>query len=320
MNMKRMIAGVFLGMAVSAGAWAAEAFPNKPISLVLGFPPGGGATGMLRLIAAEMQNDLGVPVVVEFRAGANGSIAAGRLAKAAPDGYSLMMMASTHIVNGFSYKDLGYETLSDFSPVAGMYSSAFILTANINFPVNNVKELITNAKANPNKITYGSAGIGSMNHLFQVALDEQVGMHMMHVPYQGGGPSLTDLLGGQINLLMQSMPQGLPLVLDKRVKALAVTSLKRSPALPNVPTLSESGAPGYSGEIWYGILGPKGIPPAIKRRLEQSAQKALQTPKVKAFLDETASVALAGTGDEMNKMMIDEIQKWKPLFDKGLIK
>lgn len=311
------VLGVMLMGSVSTAL--AQAYPSKPIKIVVGFPAGGGTDTFTRLIAAEMTKALGESVVVENRSGANGVIGATSVAKAAPDGYTLMMVVSTHIMNAFSYKDLPFDVIADFTPVSALATTPYVLTANKDFPANSVKDLIDMAKANPGAINYASSGSGSTPHLFQALMNEQAGINLTHIPYRGGAPSLNDLLGGQVALLMQSTVQSLPYIKDQRVKALAVTSAKRSEALPDVPTIAESGIPGYDAEMWWAVLGPKNMPVDIQKKLETTLVDIVSKKDVKEFLVSQGARSIGSSSDELTTIMKDEYKKWEPLFQRGLI-
>lgn len=298
---------------------AAQTYPSKSIKIVVGFPAGGGTDIFTRLIAAEMTKAMGTSVVVENRSGANGVIGGTTVAKAAPDGYTLMMVVSTHIMNAFSYKDLPFDVIADFTPISALATTPYVLTANKDFPANTVKELVDMAKAKPGAINYASSGSGSTPHLFQALMNEQAGINLTHVPYRGGAPSLNDLLGGQVSLLMQSTVQSLPYIKDKRVKALAVTSAQRSDALPDVPTIAESGIAGYDAEMWWAVLGPKGMPINIQKQLETTLVGIVSKQEIKEFLTSQGARSIGSSSAELTTIMKDEYKKWEPLFEHGLI-
>jgi tripartite-type tricarboxylate transporter receptor subunit TctC len=296
-----------------------SSYPNKPIKLVVGFPAGGGTDVFTRVVAGELSKVLKENVVVENKSGANGVIGATSVAKSPADGYTLMMIVSTHIVNAFTYKDLTFDVIEDFTPLAAMASTPYVLTANKNFPANTVQELIAMAKEKPGSITYASSGNGSTPHLFQAFMNERAGIDLAHIPYRGGAPSLNDLLGGQVSLLMQSTVQSLPYIKDGQVKALAVTSAKRSDTLPNVPTIAESGIPGYDAEMWWAVLGPKGMPADVTQKLEKALIEVANSQKVSEFLSTQGASVIAAPGNELVKIMKAEHEKWKPLFVEGAI-
>ncbi len=306
-------------LACAIPAALAQSFPSKPIKVVVGFPAGGGTDTFTRLIAAEMTKELGESVVVENRSGANGVIGATHVVKSAPDGYTLMMAVSTHIMNAFSYKDLPFDVIEDFTPISALATTPYVLTANKDFPANTVKELIAMAQSKPGTINYASSGSGSTPHLFQALMNEQAGINLTHIPYRGGAPSLNDLLGGQVALLMQSTVQSLPYIKDKRVKALAVTSASRSDALPDVPTIAESGIPGYDAEMWWAVLGPKGIPAEIQHKLETVLVGIVNKKEVKEFLASQGARSIGSSAAQLTGIMKDEYAKWEPLFKRGLI-
>jgi tripartite-type tricarboxylate transporter receptor subunit TctC len=267
-----------------------------------------------------MTKSLGQQVIVENRSGANGVIAATQVARAAPDGYTVMIILSSHVMNALSYKDLPFDALNDFTPITALATTAYVLTVHPSLPVSSVQELIALAKAKPGAINYGSAGNGSIPHLFQELMNMKVGMQLTHVPYNGAAPALNDQLGGRIPLLMQSVLQSLPHLKANRLKALAITSGKRSPVLPNVPTIAESGVPGYDADQWWALVAPRALPKPIQAQLQSELVKIVMAPKTKEFLASQGLEAMGTSSEELAAIMKNEYAKWAPLFKQGLVK
>ena len=301
-------------------ALSAQDYPNKPVRLVVGFAPGGGTDVFARIIANEMTKSFGQQVIVDNRSGANGVVAATQVARAVPEGYTVMIILSSHVMNALTYKDLPFDAINDFTPITALATTAYVLTAHPSFPANSVQELIALAKAKPGVINYASAGNGSIPHLFQELMNSKVGIQLTHVPYQGGAPALTDLLAGRVPLLMQSVLQCLPHLKSGRLKALAITSGKRSPVLPDVPTIAESGVPGYSADQWWALVGPKGLPRPVQSRLQSELVKIVMAPKTKEFLASQGLEAMGTSSEELATIMTNEYAKWAPLFKQGLVK
>lgn len=274
-----------LACTVSAPVLAADAWPNAPIRIIVNNPPGGAVDVVTRLVATPLSKALGQPVVVENRGGANGNIGAEAVARAAPDGYTLLTSAGgVFAVNATLYPDMTFNAAKDLQPVAGIMRVSVFLTTNANVPANNVKEFIDYAKANPGKLSYGSAGTGSLPHLAGEMFNEAAGLNTLHVPYRGAAPALADLLGGQVQYMFDP-GIGLPHVQAGKLKRLAIADLERSPLFPDLPTLAESGLDGFEANSWYGMYAPAGVPADIVARLNQEVNKILEMPDVKKGLE-----------------------------------
>src|SRR3989440_3292172 len=287
----------------------AQAYPSKTVRLIDGFSPGGSTDIVGRLIAQKLADSFGQPVVVENRPGATGTVAAEMVAKSAPDGHVMLIVPLTFTVSPSLYK-LPYDPVKDLLPVTLVASAPLMLVVHPSVPVKSVAELIAYAKANPGKLHFGSGGVGSTPHLAGEMLKSMAGIEATHVPYKGGGPALADLASGQIQFMVENIPSTAPYVTSGRLRALAVTDLKRSPVLPDVPTLDESGLKGYQIVGWNGLFLPAGTPPAIVDRLHLEVVKALAAADVKEPL---ATMGFGGVGDtpqHFAAFVQAEITKW----------
>ncbi|MDB5808082.1 MAG: hypothetical protein JWN94_204 [Betaproteobacteria bacterium] len=309
-----------LALIAASPALFAQDYPNKPVRLIVGFAPGGGTDVFARIIGNEMTRAFGQQIIVDNRSGANGVVAANLVSRATPDGYTVMIILSSHVINALSYKDLQFDAINDFTPVTALATTPYVLTVHPSLPVNSVQELIALAKAKPGSINYASAGNGSIPHLFQELMDSKVGIKLTHVPFNGSAPALTDQLAGRVPLLMQSVLQCMPHLKSNRLKALAITAGKRNAALPDVPTLAESGVPGYDADQWWAMVTPRGLPKPIQTRLHGELVKIVLAPKTKEYLASQGLEAMGTTPEQLSTIMKNEYAKWAPLFKQGLVK
>ena len=264
---------------------AAQAWPVKPLRLVIPFPAGGATDIVGRLLAQKLGAALGQQVVIDNKPGAGGTIGAGEAAKAAPDGNTLLFTtSSTHAISPHLMPKLAYRADRDFTPIAHAADAASILLVTPSLPAKTVQELISHAKAHPGQLNYATSGNGTIVHLNSLAFAAQAGVQLTHVPYKRTAQSITDLAAGQVHLLFDSIPTGLPHVTSGRLRALAVTGEQRSALAPNLPTLAESGLPGYASVTWFGVYGPAGMKPELVSRINQAFNQALQNPEVVASL------------------------------------
>ena len=276
---------VLLSM-LMAGTAAAQDYPHRPVRMVVGFPPGGGTDVVARILAPRMSELLGQPIVIDNRPGATGTVAAGQVAKAAPDGYTLMMgHVSVNAIAPSLFSNLSYDVLKDFAPIAIAAAVPHLVVVHPSVNVSNLRELVAYLKSQPGKISFPSAGNGSMPHLAGEIFKSLAGVQVMHVPYKGSGQSMQDLLGGQHLVAFDTMPASSPHVRSGKLKALAVSSAQRVASFPEVPTAEEAGLPGYQVITWYGLFAPAGTPPAIVNRLHADTVKAMQTPDTKSKLE-----------------------------------
>ncbi|AWW48231.1 tripartite tricarboxylate transporter substrate binding protein BugD [Polynucleobacter paneuropaeus] len=303
-----------------APAMAADAYPNKPITLVVPFSAGGPTDAVARLIAVPMGKDLGQTVIVENTVGAGGTIATTRVARAAPDGYILYLHHMGMATAPALYKKLPFDPMKDFEYIGQVVDVPMVLLGRKNFPANNFKELEAYIKINKEKVTIANAGPGSVSQLCGLLLMSREGVELTTVPYKGTGPALTDLLGGQVDLLCDQTTQTVPYIKDNLVKAYGVTTLKRLPGLSNIPTLDEQGLKGFEVKAWHGLYAPKGTPPEVLAKINKALRVALNNPEVKARLGESniEVVPMSKVTSESLKNQLDsEINKWGPVIRKA---
>jgi tripartite-type tricarboxylate transporter receptor subunit TctC len=313
MKRRTVLAAAAAACALSLAPLAAhaQAFPTKPITIVVPFSAGGTTDILARVIGQYMSKDLGQPVIVDNRAGAGGNIGAQNVARAAADGYTLLMgTVGTHAINQSLYKKMAFDPVKDFAPLSRVALVPNLLVANPAQPFKNVKELIAYAKANPGKVTFGSSGSGSSIHLSGEMFQQMAGVEMQHIPYKGSAPAVTDLLGGQIAVMFDNMPSAIGHVKAGKLRALAVTTPKRSPALPDVPTIAEAGVPGYSATSWFGLLAPAHTPAPVLAKLNASILKALADPDVKKKMAEQGAEPYGEKPEQFAEFIRSETAKW----------
>ncbi len=306
------VANKWLAAALASVAISAYAqYPNKPIKMVVPFLAGGTTDILARAMAAELQKAFGQAVVVENKAGAGGNIGADFVAKSAPDGYTLLMgTVGTHGINVSLYPKMPYDAVKDFAPVSLVAAVPNVLVAAPSFPVNSVKELIDAAKKDPNKITFASSGAGTSIHLSGELFKQLAGVQMTHIPYKGSSAAIPDVMSGQVNVMFDNAPTVMPQIRGGKLKAIAVTTSKRSPALPNTPTIAEMGLPGYEASSWFGVLAPAGTPKDIVDKLSQAISKSLQTAEIRERLASQGADAVGNTPEQFAAHIKSEIEKW----------
>jgi tripartite-type tricarboxylate transporter receptor subunit TctC len=318
-----VMAALLLGAAQAASpdstpAPTATGYPSRPIRLIVPFPPGGSTDILARVLGEKLAQGLAQPVVIDNRPGAGGSIGAEAVARAAPDGYTLMMgHLGTLAVNPAIYKNLPYDPVKSFAPVSLMAIVPSVLVVNPSLPVASAAELVAYAKAHPGKLAYGSAGNGSTSHLTTEYFKLITGTDILHVPYKGVGPMLTDLVSGQLSMGLNGAPAVMAHVNAGRLRALAVTSLKRLEALPQVPTLDEAGVRGFDASGWYGLVAPAGTPQAIVARLNAEIGRAMQTPELRSRLDSDGAMPAPGTPEEFAAFIRAEIARWDAVLKRA---
>ncbi len=306
-----------LMLALAAGA-VADDYPSKPIRLIVPFPPGGSNDVVGRLIAKVLSEKIGQQVFVDNRGGAGGMIGTEILSKAVPDGYTLGIISIAHAVNP-ALHPLAYDPIKSFEPVSILATGPNVLVVNPELPVKSVKELVALAKQKPGELNYASAGIGSFQHLGGELFKLQAGVNIVHVPYKGGGPAMQDVLAGHIKIMFSSLIQTTPFIKSGQLRPLGTGGEKRSPVLPDVPTIAEAGVPGYAANNWWGILAPAGTPKPIIEKLYQKIQLALQSPDMQhAFAREGASTVTM-TSAEFQEFIKAEIGKWSRVVKEGHI-
>ena len=301
-----------LGMVVATVATlaAAQDYPNKPIRFIVPYPPAGGTDVVARILTEPLSAALGQPIVIDNRGGAAGNVGTDVAAKAPADGYNILFTLSSHTINPKLYAKLPFDVEKDFVPISLAAMIPQILVVHPSVPANNVQELIALAKAQPGKLNYASVGTGSPGHIAGELFKLKSGVDIVHVPYKGGGPAVTDTIGGQVQMLFVSMPAAWQHVKSGRLRAIAVTSDKRSVAAPDVPTFLESGVPDYVVNSWYGALAPAKTPPAAVARLQAAFAQVLQNPQVKEKLLAQGAEAAPSTQAEFDKIIRDELAKW----------
>jgi tripartite-type tricarboxylate transporter receptor subunit TctC len=296
-------------LAASTGLFA-QAWPSKPVTLMVPFAPGGTTDIVARPFAQALSEEFGQSFVVENRAGAGGTLAAGVAARAAPDGYTLFVATVAHTMATSLYKQLPYDFEKDFVPITLLASVPNILVVNPSVPAKSVQELVAYAKANPGKLSYGSAGNGSTEHLSAELFKSMTGVDMVHIPYKGGAPMMADLVGGQIQLAIETSGSATPHIKAGSVRALAVTTATRSSAFPDLPTLAESGLKGYEVSTWYAILAPKGTPSEITTKLYNAIVKIQRTSDMKQRLEQFGGEPGRLTPDQFAAFIKSETAKW----------
>ena len=288
-----------------------QPYPNRTIRLVVPFPAGGTTDILARAASQKLTESLGQPVVVDNRPGAGGNIGADMVAKSAPDGYTLLMgTVGTHAINASLYSKMPYDHVKDFTPIVLVAGVPNVLVVNPSVPVNSVGDLIKLAQAKPGAINFASSGSGTSIHLSGELFKTMAHVDMTHVPYKGSAPALTDLIGGQVQVMFDNLPSSLAQIKAGKLRAVAVTSLKRAPALPDVPTISESGLPGFEASSWFGVLGPAGTPPSVVTRINSEINNWLQSPEARAQLLAQGAEAAGGTPENFASHIRAETEKW----------
>jgi len=295
----------FVSLEVCAQGW-----PSRPIRMVVPLSPGGFADVPGRILAARLSSLLGYNVFVGNRPGAGGTIGADFVAKSAPDGYTLLFTGTPHVISAWIYKKLPYDALKDFEPVALVASGPYVLVVNPQLAVNSVRELVAAAKAQPGKIDYASSGNGSAQHLVSALFASMAGIELNHVPYKGSGPAMQDLLGGQVKVSFAGIPNVLPHVKAGRLRALAVSTPRRAPDLPEVPTVAEAGVPGYEATLWLNLAAPPGTPAEIVQRLYTETAKALQDAELQQNFRAAGVEASPMSPQELAGFLRAEYEKW----------
>ena len=324
--MKRLQRRQFLRLAASAsalpvmsGVASAQEYPSRPVRLLVGFAPGGGTDVMARLLQPALSERLGQQIVIENRPGAGTNIATEAVLNAAPDGYTLLAASLANAGNATLYDNLNFNFLRDITAVAGIALDPFVLEVTPSLPVKTIPELIAYAKAHPGNVNMGSGGIGSGNQLTGEMFKIMAGIDLVHVPYRGAGPAMVDLMGGQVQVMFNTMSASLQHVRAGKLRALGVATKTRQAALPDVPTVAEF-VPGYEASFWTGIAAPKGTPPEIVDKLNKAVNAGLDDPNVKARFSEWGATALAGSPADFAKFVADETEKWGKVIRAANIK
>jgi len=311
--MMHFLRALFLSLLLPALAFAQDAYPARPVRLIVPFPPGAGTDAVARLVAQKMSERLKGSVVVENRAGAGGAIGAAEVAKADPDGYTLLFVAGPFTTVAASQKNPGYDPQRQFVPVAPIAVGPLAFVVNVDVPANTMREFIALARREPAKLNYGSAGTGSINHLALELLRARTGVDIVHVPYRGIAEATKDLLGGRIQAMTASIPATLPLVAERRVKVLAVTGTKRTSQLPDVPSWQESGVADADVTNYWGIVAPTGTSAEIVARLNGAVQSALAESDVRARLEREGAEVVRGAPDQLGVIIATDLARWRRL-------
>lgn len=307
----KMVNQIILAAAVAAPAFAQQPYPSRPVRIVSPFAPGGGNDSLCRILAPRLAENLKQQIVIENRAGANGIVGTEVAARSAPDGYTIVLIPSGHAVNATLYKKLPFDSIRDFSPISLVGSSPLVLAVHPSLPAKSVKELIALARARPGQLTYGSAGVGSSGHLGGALFESLTGTKMTHIPYKGMALAITDLLAGQITMTFGTSLSVVPQARTGRLRALATTGSKRSPALPDLPTVAEAAAlPDYEASLWYGFVGPARLPPEIVSRLHSAVVTAVQLPDVRERLASQGVDPQHNTPEEFSKLLASDVNRW----------
>jgi len=305
--------------ALAAGFAHAQAYPNKPIKIVAPFAPGGGTDFIARLIAQKLTEKLGVQVVVENKPGAGGNLGAEQAVRLPADGYTLLLVAGSYTVNPSLYK-LTFDPVSDITPIIQLSEGPFIVAVHPSVPVKTLKELIDLVKKQPDKLSYASAGSGSITHLASAMFVDMAKLQIVHIPYKGTGPALNDAIAGNVQVLFGSPSTTIPHIKSGRLRALAVTTTKRIGAAPDVPTMAESGLPGYEVVLWHGLVGPKGLPRAIVERINTEANQVLKVKEMDTLLATDGVAPAGGTPEQFAETIKSDIERWGKIVKQAGVK
>ncbi len=308
---KHWITSALIALAALPNIAAAQAFPNKQIRIVVPFPPGGATDILARAVAQDLQKGFGQSALVENRPGAGGNLGADLVAKSPGDGYTLLMgTVGTHGINVALYSKMPYDAVKDFAPITLVALVPNVLVVHPSLPVKSVRDLIDLAKREPGKLNYASSGNGTSIHLSAELFKSMAGVSMLHIPYKGSSPALADLVGGQVGLMFDNLPSALPFIRAGKLRAVAVTSSKRAPVLPELPTIAEAGLPGYEASSWFGILAPASTPRDVVGKLHDAIVKGLATPETSERLASQGAEQVGNTPEQFAVFIREEIDKW----------
>ncbi|HEY7674631.1 MAG TPA: tripartite tricarboxylate transporter substrate binding protein [Burkholderiales bacterium] len=308
--MSARIAFLAAALCVISGSAAAQAWPSKPVHYVVPFPPAGATDITARIMADKIGGPLGQPVIVENRPGAAGNVGTEYVARATPDGYTILQLTVAQSISQTLYKKLNYHLERDLAPVAMVALVPNVMEVNPSVPAKSVAEFIALAKSKPGKINFASSGSGTSIHMSAEMFMMLTGVKMLHVPYKGSGPALADLIGGQVDVMFDNLTSSIGFIRSGKLRALAITSATRYPELPNLPTMQEAGVPGYEATAWFGIVAPKGVPRDMVMRLNGEVNKALAQPDVREKLAQQGAVATPMTPEQFGAFIHNEVVKW----------
>jgi tripartite-type tricarboxylate transporter receptor subunit TctC len=308
----RLLRSISLALvaALAAAGAAAQGYPAKPVKIIVPYPPGGPTDIVARVVAQKLSEQTGQQFVVDNRGGGGGNIGAEAVARSGADGYTLLVATTAHAINRTLFKNLGYDLKKDFAPISQLTAGPLVIVANPALPAKNVKELIAVAKARPGDLAFASSGNGQSTHLAAELFNTMAGTKMTHVPYKGSAPALTDTMGGQVSLFFDTMLSAMPHVRSGKLQALAVTSAARSPAAPDIPTVAESGLPGYEAIAWNGLLAPAGTPKEVIARLSAEVRKTLELPEIKERFGAQGFAAAWSSPEQYAAFLDNEVDKW----------
>jgi len=321
----RLVAACVFAIAIAAlpllQAATAQTYPSRTVTVVVPFPPGGSVDGVARIVVQKLNETLGQHFIVENRAsGASGIVGANAVAKAAPDGYTLLLSASVHVINPFLYKTVPYDVVADFTPIMLLADGPLLVSTTPSVAANNLKDYFDQVRKEPQKFTFGATTIGSASHLAIELLKRDAGLDTLVVAYKGTAPALTDLMSGQIQLLADPMLSSLPLAQGGKIKALAITSLKRAAAAPEIPTVAESGVTGFAFVSWYGLWGPRNLQSDVSSRLQSEISKLLALPEVQQRLNQLGFEPIGAASDQFASYIRDEMTKAEKIIADAKIK
>jgi tripartite-type tricarboxylate transporter receptor subunit TctC len=316
--MKKVLIG--FAVAIAASAALAQEWPNKPVRFIVPYPPGGGTDVIARIVQPRLQEALGQTIVIENRGGAGGAVGTEAAAKSAPDGYTFLFTLSSHTINPLLYK-LNYDVVRDFAPVTLIVSVPQLIAANTGSPLKTMQDVVATAKAHPGKLHFASVGNGTPSHIAGELLKLKTGIDIVHVPYKGGGPAVADTIGGQVWLLFVTMPAAMGNVRGGKLRPLAVTTLKRNPGAPEVPTVAEAlGIADYEVDSWYAMFAPAKTPPAVIARMQKEVARVIQMPDVKQKLLEQGGDTVGSSPEALDRVVRSELKKWAELIRDAKIK
>ena len=307
--LSRLLALALLCIVAAGPAHAAD-YPTRPVKWVVPYPPAGTTDVLARIVAQWLTEKLGQPFVIENKPGAGNNLGTESVVKATPDGYTMLLVNPANGINATLYKELSFNVIRDIAPVAGLVRTPNVMEVTPSFPAKTVAEFIAYCKANPGKINMASSGSGTSVHLSGELFKSLTGCQMLHVPYKGAGPALTDLMGGQVDVIFDNLPSSIGHIKSGKIRALAVTSAERDPSMPDLPTIAET-VPGYEATAWFGIGMPKGTPKDIIEKVNAEVNRALADPKMRARLAELGGKPIAGTPDDFGKVIAAETAKWE---------
>lgn len=299
------VAATTLALAAQAQAW-----PTRAVKIIVPFAPGGFTDVVARILQTQLSAALGQPVVIENKPGAGSTIGTAEVAKARPDGYTIAMVSTTHVITPSIYKQMPYDALRDFTPVMKLAEGPYVLVVHPSLPARTVKELVELAKAEPGKIDYASSGNGSSQHLVGALFGQMAGVKLNHVPYKGSGQAMQDLVGGQVKVSFVGGPNAVPYLANGKLRALGVTTAKRSADLPDIPTIDEAGVAGYDATLWLGLLAPPGTPAEVVAKLREGVTKALSTPEARKLVNSAGVDVALSSPEEFAALMKAELERW----------